>query len=97
MYKIINLATGEYVFSGENDSEIAFWTEAEAQEQIIDNRYVYFVRKRHMYYSNYTNEEDNTLDNIYAVFSPQTVEQRPDNVIPKHQFEVVEEVGVWNV
>ena len=86
MYRIVHLPTGNYVVDRYTKKPIEYYNKYELEEQVFENRLVVF---RDM---NFWNNEEDTL--IYIDLEPNL---KQENIIPKYLFEIVDQVGFWNV
>jgi hypothetical protein len=85
MYKIVHLATGNAVV-GPDGEELCFFSLIELETQVLENRYVMFRRKY------------NDPDIIEVVPIPNGIIPEDDpRVVQKYQFEIFEDIGIWNV
>lgn len=85
MYKIVHLATGNAVVD-EQGEELCFFSKWELELQVLENRCVMFRRRY------------DDPDIIEAVSNPSGLISEDDSrVVQKYQFEIFEDIGIWNV
>jgi hypothetical protein len=86
MYKVVHLTTGTYVTDMSTGEDLSYFSANELLSQVFDSRYAVF-RKRP------------DTDTYYIEIDLQRREGTSSElgVVPKWQFEMIEEPGFWNV
>jgi hypothetical protein len=88
MYKVIHLTTATYVTDLSTGEDISYFSGAELQSQVFDNRYAVFCKDPLAEDDRYFVEiRTNLSEEGYGI----------NKTVPKWQFDMVEEPGCWNV